>query len=165
MRGWSYSLPVPAGAPVGHVAAQERARKEVAVQGENRARLAVSEHQVQTVGVGNLRHPEIIKFAVVFLEEPQFNSGTGLVKHPSPTAWFDPAGTSTVRSWVQNDRGLYIGVRMAFRVEMDRDTAPEGATPPAVELVHFLTFTGVAYKNILGVQHDLDDMTPHSIDF
>lgn len=160
---WTYSIPVPASAGKGMVDAQEDARRQRTNEANNAARWAMSEHQVHTVGSGNLRVPTAVEFEVRFLQEPQFTSGVALVRHPDPVGWFDPAGDAMVRSWVRDVNGNYIGAALSYRVEIDADTALEDAEPPAIELVHFLTFTGLAYKSIEGV--DLSDMTPHTIDF
>lgn len=160
---WSYSLPVPASASNAFINAQEDARRRRANEKNNSARWAMSEHQVHTIGSGNLRVPTPVTFEVRFLQEPQFSSGCALVRHPDPVGWFDPSGDALVRSWLRDTSGCYIGVALSYRVQLDADTALVDATPPLVELLHFLTFTGLAYKAIDGV--DLSDMTPHSIDF
>lgn len=158
-----YSHPIPASAPNGFLNSQESARRHRANERNNSARWAVTEHQVHTIGTGNFRAPQPIVFDVKFLQEPQFSSGVALVKHPGFRTWFDPAGDALVRSWVRDDRGSYTGARISYRVEIDRNGAPETEADPNVELVHFLTFSGLAYKSIDGV--DLDDMTPHTVQF
>lgn len=163
MDAWMYSLPVPASAPDHFVSAQEDARRYVDNQRNNSARWAVSEHQVHTLGTGNLRVAQPVIFEVVFLQEPQFTSGVALVKHPDPAGWHDPSGDVLVRSWVRDDNGSYTGARLSYRVEIDPDTAEVSDAQPVVRLVHFLTFSGLAYKAIDGA--DLDDMAPHEVEF
>jgi hypothetical protein len=160
---WSYKVPVPASAANGYISAQESARRQRKAEKENSARWAVSEHQVKTLGTGNIRQPEPLMFEVKFLQEPQFTSGVALSKHPNPTDWHDPAGDALVRSWVRDPNGAYVGAWLSYRVEIDPIAPPAVDPDPVVALVHFLTFSGLAYKAIEGI--DLDDITPNTVQF
>lgn len=162
---WSYNLPVPASAPNAGIKASESARKALENQRNNQAGPAVSEHQVKTTGVGNLRPADMIMFAVTFVQEPHFGYGSALTKHPDPARWFDPSATGLVRSWVQDHQGMYVGARISLRIVIDADTAAEGTDFPRVEMLHFLTFSGIAFKPLTDIQPELGDMTPRQVSF
>lgn len=161
--GWSYSLPIPASAPNSYINAQEAARRHRKAEQENSARWAISEHQIKTLGTGNIRQPEPVIFEVKFLQEPQFTSGVALTKHPDSEGWHDPAGDSLVRSWVRDGNGAYTGAWISYRVEIDPVDPLNSADDPVVELIHFLSFSGLAYKALDDI--DYDDTTPHNVQF
>lgn len=140
--------------------ARVRTERELEQRRKAKAGSAVSEHDVFTVGVGNIAPSGVIAFVVPFLEQPQFGYGAAVVR-AGGSAWHYPASTAMVVSWVVDEGGYYTGARMSYRVQVD----PTGALPPAdpaVEIQHMLTFSGEAYRPM---STGSDDVLPITADF
>lgn len=128
---------------------------------ENSSRPAVVELTFVSKGIGQTRYADVIDFPIDFVTEPHFTTGSAVKRHPDPTNWWDPRGSAGVRSWQRSGNGLFTGARMWFRVDMDAINATSGGTP-AIEVIHYLTFTGIASKYVPSA--DLyEDITPRTV--
>ena len=116
---------------------------------ENGARTATSEHRLTTRGIGQMQVATALTFDVPFLVEPHYSNGFALVKNPTPNDWMDPVAFSGVRMWVRNSKGHYTGAYIYVRVQTEAVNASSPpATYPDVHIVHFASFTGLAYKDL-----------------
>lgn len=115
----------------------------------NAARYAVSEHDVRTVGIGNVAPPGVIFFTMPFVDEPQFSYGSALIPGPGLTNWHYPYANAMVLSWTRDPKGAYIGVRMSYRVGIDSKLEVPPSTYPLVEVKHMLSFTAIGYKPVI----------------
>jgi len=144
----------------------EREIDRRATDRENSARQGTSEHKITTRGVGLLRLTAPVVFDIPFLTEPHFASGFALVAHPDPKVWGDPYATLGIRKWVRNAKGHYTGAYMYLKVSIDviDQTSPDAATYPDVTMVHFASFTGLAFKDlgtaVLAAAHTLTPRVP-----
>lgn len=125
-------------------------------QRENGARSAMSYHQVQTEGIGQVIPAAALEFDVVFLTEPVFSSGSSVITQPSPARYSVPVATVQLTRWLRNERGFYLGAFVAFDIKAP-EPLPDG-TPAAdpvqgakedaqeVRILHHLSFNAFAYK-------------------
>lgn len=130
----------------------------------NTAGSAVSEHQLTSTGLGNIRATKELTFRLPFLYEPQFSYASAVVTLPSAFLT-DPHSSATVRKWVVNSKNSYTGAWLAFRVSSDDEDDVIEQYYSQVEILHFLTFSGVAYKPLDDLDADLSDMDAYAVNF
>lgn len=125
-------------------------------QEENSARLAWSNHIVETRGAASRRLPEPILFEVGFTEPPHLATGVAIVDDPDPELGWVPEASSGVWLWERNVKGQYIGAYIYVLVR--------SATPALIQ--HHLSFSGVAYKD-LGQEANTEAqlLTPRTTNF
>lgn len=97
------------------------------------ARPARIRYHVDSTGVGESRTK--ISFATMMLEEPTFSSGA-VCRTPIPIGAM-PILSACVTSWIQNDRGMYIGAHIGMVME---------GGPAGMRVTFTLTFEGVALR-------------------
>lgn len=125
----------------GHVQAalaqQEQQRNNSPSFGESR-------HRFVTTGSGLIVPQTAITFTTAFQDEPFFTFGTRVVPPAgqAPAAGAEmPMCVALVWDYVLDDRNLYVGAKMAYRIETL-------ATAPHIGLSWSLHFTGGAIKAI-----------------
>jgi hypothetical protein len=117
-------------------------------QAKNATRQAWCEMTLVSSGIGQRRHG-LMTFNCVFTREPHLSTGCGTVKNPVHGVWHDAIGTSGVYAWKRDTKGHYVGAYVWTRVDIYPIDVTSTATPPAaLSTQHFLTFSGVATKNI-----------------
>ncbi len=115
---------------------------------ENSARPAVVEYTYFSFRTGQVRVKAPLDFGVRFMHEPSFSFGSAVKKHPDPTHWHDPRGSTGIRSWIRDKNGFWTGANIWLRVDIEAILAASGAEPPEVHVLHYLRFHGVAFKNV-----------------
>jgi hypothetical protein len=123
---------------------------------ENAARSAVAEMTYLTTGVTQTRVKTPIIFPVIFRTEPHLTTGSAVVRNPKPDLWHDPVGHIGVGKWERDARGNFIGAYLWWRVEaypigliLDEWGYPIfDPPPPPMRVQHFLSFSGVAFKDL-----------------
>lgn len=145
------------------VAATEAHRAKVEQTRENSARLAQAYITITTTGDGEFQIPDAALFGCTFTEQPIVATGFSLDGLQLAEGHF-PRCHAFVRSWVQDDRGFYLGAFIALVVETSLivagapDPAPTadsnantGVVDPIIPVYvidHDLTFTGIALKDL-----------------
>lgn len=112
---------------------------------ENAARPATQYFHQQTTGTGFIRATVPVTFEITFLDEPVFSYGAAVASMPNGADYQDPFAFATLRAWLRNDRGFYVGCYMSYNVSVNFIDGSAGATPK-VTMVHHLSFYGMAYK-------------------
>jgi hypothetical protein len=123
----------------------ERQRGKRTAEKENSARPATQYFHQQTTGTGFIRATAPITFDITFLEEPCYSYGAAAAAVPNSADFQDPFAFATLRSWVRDARGFYLGCYMSYNVSVNFADGTLGATPK-VTMVHHLSFYGMAYK-------------------
>lgn len=97
-----------------HLARQAARKREVAEAIPRPARVRFA---VKTTGIGETRMTgkQAIQFNANMIEEPTFSYGVVALSQLKVGEL--PLATATVLKWVLNDRGLYTGAEVGFRVE------------------------------------------------
>jgi hypothetical protein len=127
---------------------------------ENAARFGTQYYTYFTEGTGELVPENFLLFQNPFVRRPYLGIGSEIVALPDLTVYKMPQATAGVLRWEQRPGGFFIGAYMYFIVEadlVDGVTNPGEAKLPAV--LHHLTFTGLAYKQMSDDVNDgaLDD--------
>lgn len=116
---------------------------------ENSTRAALVEATFISHGTGQVRIKKPVTFPTVFRNEPHFTTGSGTVANPDAKNWHDPVGTAGVWRWAIDDNKLFIGAYIWVRVDCDAIDAAVTDTPPVgIRTIHYLTFSGIGFKNI-----------------
>lgn len=155
------------------LAAMEARNAARLTQRENAARNAMSYHQVQTEGSGQVRPAAALEFNVVFLTEPVFSSGASIITQPSTDRFTTPVCTAQLTRWLRNERGHYLGAFVVFNIgepqpRPDAIAASDpvrGAAEDAMPLrvLHHLSFNAMAYKPLGDdVMADLEGIVPRA---
>lgn len=147
-----------------HIKAQNRARLDAYAKRLNTAGAGISEHQYDTTGLGNIKATSELVFDLPFIYEPQFSYASAIISVPSAFIT-DPHSTATVRRWVVNSKNAYTGAWLSFRVSSDDSEEIIEDNFDKVKILHFLTFSGVAYKPLDNLDAELSDMTAHTVYF
>jgi hypothetical protein len=147
------------------VASQNTSAREQAMR-ENSAREATVRFWKNSKGEGVTRDPAGIDFGITFLEEPSFTQGAANSKNHADPKFGDAYGGATVRYWIRNKRGHYLGAFMTYWSRVDDESGARLQLVEAqmrqdykavnkfyaeraalqFELVHSLAFTGFGYK-------------------
>lgn len=115
----------------------------------NSSRWATTHLKVTTTGVGRARHEAVLSFPVAFVEEPFMTQGSGVIRNPDPTGYWDPEGTAGVWAWARNPAGLYVGCKIWTSVVYEpRVETPSTTSWKGVSVQHWLVFQGVALKSL-----------------
>jgi hypothetical protein len=137
----------------------------------NYAGQATSTHELTSDGIGTINVADSITFGVPFREAPFFLSSAAMVSKLD--AAVTPRGSATVRSWVRDGYGNYVGAFVTLWVGPDQaikttttttKTSSDPDVAPVVKVVvqddseelkkaayvmkHFLSFSGLAYKKL-----------------
>ncbi len=132
-------------------AADRGARASMAVQHANTAAHATSSHHYTWTGMGYHDASEPVMFDATFLHEPTFTFGVTVTNYSinSGSESQAPAGTATVRHWIRNRNGLYIGATFSVYVhQMTSWYGGAGGGGYVPTSVFMLSFSGVAYRAI-----------------
>jgi hypothetical protein len=143
-------------------AAQERLEL-IQRQAQNSPRQATQAIRHRTDGTGEIILPSPLMFDVAFLQEPDFASGTAIIRPPDLTQWQYPIANAGVVEWVYEGE-LVVGASMYFVVQCLSRTLDPPVVAASPALMHSLVFTGMAMKKLPGeVFRELDaSMTPRS---
>jgi hypothetical protein len=123
---------------------------------ENAARSAVAEMTYVSTGVTQQRVKTALTFPVIFRTAPHLTTGSSVVANPKPNIWHDPVGHVGVWKWDRDARGFYTGAFIWWRVEAypispildDELYEVPDPVPPNMRVQHFLSFSGVAFKDL-----------------
>lgn len=129
---------------------------------QNSTRPASAEITYISNGVGQQRVHTPIIFPVIFRTEPHFTFGSAVIHNPNPKIWHDPIGQSGVYAWVRDSRGFFTGATIWVRVEVHPIVAGTALMVPPVTCQHYLTFTGLAFKDIPS-NSLLPDLQPRTV--
>jgi hypothetical protein len=147
------------------VAALQRQRGQVEAIRENTSRQAWSYAHLLTYGAGQFTTPEPQMFGCTFIKQPDvavglvvisaqpdpgpinnLYTGAVMMSFPGlPGSVVYPQVTAGVASWITNDRGYFIGAHLFAVIE---DVFSGSGL---LDLDHSFTFSGVAIKDLLGV--------------
>jgi hypothetical protein len=142
-----------------YLRAQLRSLNSQKQKRNNAAGPARSEHQIATTGLGQIRLDSAIKFEMPFIYEPQVSSGCAIIKTPRDLTK-DPQGNAVIRSWVRDAQGNYTQAWVTLFVDIDLTAGQKSQYYSKIEMLHFLTFSGVGFKPLDGIDNELEDLSP-----
>lgn len=129
----------------GFQAIEQRRGKLDAIR-ENTSRLANAHLTFTTHGWGEFKLPNVAYFKATFIEQPAVACGVALDGDKLISTRF-PRVTAGVYRWLQDAKGNYIGAWVFFVVDTQNTyISTTVTTDPGYDLIHYLSFTGIAGK-------------------
>jgi len=126
-------------------AAIEQRRGILEAHRENTSRLAIAQCSFSTHGWGEFKVPEVAYFTSTFIARPSVSVGTS-VDGDALVATRFPRVTAGVYRWLQDVRGFYTGAWVFFVVDTQSAFINTNRPDPGYDLIHDLTFAGIAIK-------------------